>query len=651
MATQDSSQWLREVFAHSPDGLVMLSPDGTILEANPAFTRLLGQDPGTPVRGKILQDLIAPAQREQWRHDLGKLLDASWTAAECVSLQAGGRRVPLDVRLITRLRHEGRPTAILHLRDASVFYTVERALAASEDQWAQSFDAIADLMCLLDRAGHILRANRALAGRLKTDSGELAGRHYREVFGVLPPAADAGAGDLVAAAPCRIEETAFPGMEGWFSVSVYPLKNGAGALTGAVLIAKDITDARALRDSLRQNETRLRQASKMEAIGRLAGGIAHDFNNLLTSILGFSSLILRALKENDPIRRDLQEVVRAAERATSLTRQLLYFSQEQAPDTKVIQLNAVIESLASFLRRTLGERVRLTLRLQPDLWLIRADISRLEQVLINLAINARDAMSGPGELTLTTSNATLGADACQGHPGLSPGPCVALEVRDTGQGMPPEVLDHLFEPFFTTKGKGRGTGLGLTTVYGIVHQFGGHIVCDSAVNRGTTFRISLPRCLDPGEPGAQPDAGSSLPGGQETVLVVDDAPSIIGTVAQLLKGLGYQVLAAATSAQALKLGETHPGRIDLALIDVVMPDLQGTDLAALLARRRPGLRLLYMSGYTQEPDGNGLRVPPGLHYLKKPFSLQVLARSVRQALDAAPGADPGRDERAPTGGK
>ncbi len=632
MDKTDHNQWLEDVFAKTTDGIVLMALDGTILNANPAFARILGRNVES-ICGKQIQDLIPAQQRAQWTHDIEKLINASWTVAEGISLQATPPQVPLEIHLIAHVRYENQPAVVLQLRDVTIFHTVERALMMSEDQWARSFDAISDVMCLLDRSGHTLRANRSMTRLFQSTPGNLIGRHYRELFGDLTPPGGASAGDLVSAAPCEIEEITFPHTNGWFSVSTYPLHDNENVQNGAILIAKDITESRALRKSLKTNENHLRQAAKMEAIGRLASGIAHDFNNLLTSILGFSSLIFRSLKADDPHRKDLQEVIRAAERATSLTRQLLYFSQEQKLDTKTVQLNSVIENIESFLHRTIGENVRLNMRLSKELWLIRADISRLEQILINLSINARDAMPKGGQLTIETSNQSLDAGFCQSHPGLQPGRYILIEISDTGHGMPPEVLEHIFEPFFTTKKKGKGTGLGLTTIYGIVSQLGGYIACDSEVSKGTSFNIYLPQCLDACQPDEDIVPQAAMPRGHETVLVVDDEPNVVNMIDQLLNDLGYKVLAATGSSQALVIGATHPDRIDLALIDVVMPDLRGPDLGMVLAKKRPDIKVLFMSGYAGEiaRQSGGLRQNES--YLQKPFSLHTLASCVRQALD------------------
>jgi len=635
MAKIEHSPWLHDIFIRSPDGIVVQTIAGTILAANDAFATMFGVTREDSV-GKKIQELIPSDQRDRWLHDITKLIRNEWTLAEGLSLQSNGRQFPIQINMIARTEYDGQEAIVLHIRDVSLFYTVEQALVASEGQWERSFDAITDYMCLLDRSGRILRANHAMTQWSQPTCGDLIGRNYQDIFGYLQHPGTAGVCDVINDAPCMIDEVSFPRFEGWFCVSAFPLKNEQNQITGAILIVKDITESYKMRDTLQKNEAGLRQASKMEAIGRLAGGIAHDFNNMLTSILGYSSLMLRTLKENDPHRNDLQEITRAAERATALTRQLLDFSHERALETKVIQLNTIIENIENFMRRTIGEDIKLVLRLGKGLWNIQADMSRMEQIIMNLSINSRDAMPNGGQLIIETSNQVLDKSFCHIHPEIMPGHYILLEVSDTGHGMPPDVLDHIFEPFFTTKEKGKGTGLGLTTIYGIVRQFGGCIACYSEINKGTTFKIYLPRCRDIHESPADITPETTLPRGHETVLVVDDEPNIVTMISQLLNELGYQVLPANSSAQALKINEQHPGPIHLVLTDIVMPDMRGTDLVHYLTRKRPDIKTLYMSGYTNDIALQTTGLKKNALYLQKPFSLETLARQVRKILEQSP---------------
>jgi signal transduction histidine kinase len=391
---------------------------------------------------------------------------------------------------------------------------------------------------------------------------------------------------------------------------------------------RDVTDQRHL-------EEQFRQAQKMEAVGQLAGGIAHDFNNLLTAILGNTQLLLRDLPPGDSKRSDVEEIRKASERAASLTRQLLAYSRRQMLQPEVLDLNVVVAEMDRLLRRLIGENIALATVLAPDLGRVRADPNQIEQVLVNLAVNARDAMadSGGGKLTIETANADLGDEFTQAHLGSKAGPYAMLAVTDTGTGMDATVRAHLFEPFFTTKEVGKGTGLGLATVYGIVKQSDGYISVYSEPGHGSSFKIYLPRLGS--LPRTSPPALKSGVGrGTETVLVVEDEPSVLALSRRALEAQGYVVLAASDATTALRLVERHGGTIHLLLTDVVMPGMSGRDLADQLAARRPGTRVLYMSGYPGDAVVQHGELPVGSAFLQKPFSPDSLARKVRDVLDA-----------------
>jgi PAS domain S-box-containing protein len=391
---------------------------------------------------------------------------------------------------------------------------------------------------------------------------------------------------------------------------------------------RDVSEQRTL-------EEQFRQAQKMEAVGQLAGGIAHDFNNLLTAILGNTQLLLRDLPPGDAMRGDVEEIRKASERAASLTRQLLAYSRRQMLQPEVLDLNVVVAEMDKMLRRLIGEHITLVTVLSPDLGAVRADPNQIEQVLVNLVVNARDAMAnvGGGKLTIETANVDLDDAFAQRHLGSVPGPYSMIAVSDTGCGMDATVRAHLFEPFFTTKEVGKGTGLGLATAYGIVKQSDGYIAVHSEPGRGSTFKIYLPRIATPTGPAAAPAKGG--PGrGTETILVVEDEPAVLALSRRALEAQGYVVLAASEPAAALRLVELHGGTIHLLLTDVVMPGLSGRVLADRLTARRPGLRVLYMSGYPGDAVVQHGELPSGSAFLQKPFSPDALARKVRDVLDA-----------------
>jgi signal transduction histidine kinase len=386
--------------------------------------------------------------------------------------------------------------------------------------------------------------------------------------------------------------------------------------------------------ALQQAEAQLRQSQKMEAVGRLAGGVAHDFNNLLTVIRGYSELLLARLEAEDPMRKDLEEVKKAADRASGLTRQLLAFSRRQFIAPKVIDLNAVIANMDGMLRRLLGEDiVELCTELNSQVGSIRADSGQVEQVIMNLAVNARDAMPKGGRLTIETRNVTISNPTRQQPTVVKPGSYVLLAVRDTGHGMDEETQSHLFEPFFTTKEKGKGTGLGLSTVYGIVKQNGGSIVVESKPGQGATFKIYFP-LVEQGVPGTAGVSDVAEPEhGRETILLVEDEPAVRGLVHETLRLHGYTVLEARHGIEALMTGAKYQGPIHLLLTDVVMPQMSGPEVAEKIQVVRPGIKVLYMSGYPDHPIFEQGGISRDTSFLSKPFAPNVLAKKVRDVLD------------------
>jgi CheY-like chemotaxis protein len=373
------------------------------------------------------------------------------------------------------------------------------------------------------------------------------------------------------------------------------------------------------------------QSQKLESIGRLAGGVAHDFNNILTAILGYGEIVTRELEPDNPLVDDVEEIKLAAERAGRLTRQLLIFARRGVVEPRMLDLSELTVNLAHLLRRLIGEHVELVVNAAGKPWPIRADPGQIEQVLVNLAVNARDAMPRGGRLAIETSNVTVGdGPTSLQPPGLAPGAYLRLLVSDTGSGMSAETQAHLFEPFFTTKGQGRGAGLGLATCHGIIQQCGGAIFCSSEIDNGTTFTIYLPRYE--GRPhGLDVLEEAAVPGGHETVLVVEDDASVREIAVRALRARGYQVLEAANGVEALAVAERLGNRIDVLVTDMVMPQMGGLDLAEKLRALRPRLRALFTSGYTED-NAAQLREIGDARFLQKPFTGSALARRVREVL-------------------
>jgi PAS domain S-box-containing protein len=397
-------------------------------------------------------------------------------------------------------------------------------------------------------------------------------------------------------------------------------------------IVQDITEAKRAEEALHRSEEQLRQSQKMEAVGRLAGGVAHDFNNLLTVIGGYCALSLRQLGDADPLQKNISEIHKAADRASSLTGQLLAFSRKQVLQPRVLNLNEVVHGMEKMLRRLIGEDIELSTVFDSALGRVKADPGQIEQVIMNLAVNARDAMPRGGRLTISTTNATIDQKLHFRNRTLEIGEYVMLAISDNGTGMTDDVKKHLFEPFFTTKGLGRGTGLGLATCHGIICQSGGDIRVYSELNSGTTFKIYLPRTGAAVEAAVAPDS-QPLPNGTESVLVVEDDPSVRRLAVIILRERGYQVQEANNAFEALELIRKHL-RFDLVVSDVIMPQMSGKELSEQIKRRLPDTRVLLMSGYTDDALAHHGVLDEGLSFLEKPFSPSRFSRKVREVLDA-----------------
>lgn len=528
---------------------------------------------------------------------------------------------------------------VLVFRDQTEERAAERALRESEERYRRLFESAKDGILILDAdTGAIIDVNPFLVNLLGFSREQFLGRKLWEI-GLLK--------DLVANQDNfqQLQERQYVRYED------LPLKTADGrgievAFVSNVYLAgrrkviqcniRDITDRKRAEEEREKLQDQLLQAQKMESIGQLAGGIAHDFNNQLSVILAYAEMALKELEPDSPLYNDLREILNAGERSAALTRQLLAFARKQTVRPRIIEVNETLSGLLKMLSRLIGEDIELAFKPGREVWTVKMDPSQIDQILANLAVNARDAITGTGKLTIETENAEFDEPYCADHHGYVPGDYVMLAVSDNGCGMDEETRSRIFEPFFTTKGVGKGTGLGLPTVYGIVRQNEGFVNVYSEPGQGTTFRIYLPRYIARTEEAAAPQTRPAMKGGTETVLMVEDEASILKLGKRVLGELGYHVLTAHDSEEAVQLCQEHVGEIQLLITDVVMPKMNGRELAGRLALLKPGLKVLYMSGYTANVIAHHGVLEEGVHFLQKPFTVEELAARVREALDDGP---------------
>jgi PAS domain S-box-containing protein len=505
-------------------------------------------------------------------------------------------------------------------------WQAEAALRASEERFRALVENSSDALLLIDARGRITYLSPSSSRHLGWTAEQMVGRSMfdfihpddRNMIGARWAETLASPGQtIIALARFHHADGSWRNMEG---VGVNRLADPAVA--GIVVNIRDVTERRRL-------EEQLRQAQKMEAVGQLAGGVAHDFNNLLTAILGYCHLMLDEIPVGDPLRADLLEIQAAGDRAAALTRQLLAFSRRQMLQPQVVDINLLVTQMEKLLRRLIGEDVELVTALAPDLRPVIVDPASVEQILVNLAVNAREAMPTGGRLTIETANVELDDTYAVTHVTMKPGPYVMLAVGDNGQGMDAATRARVFEPFFTTKEQGKGSGLGLATVYGVVKQSDGYIWVYSEPEHGTVFKIYLPLMA---APVAAPRASTEA-AGWETVLLVEDEDAVRALAREVLRRQGYVVLEARHGVDALHVAERHPKEIHLLVTDVVMPHMSGRELVERLASVRPRMKSLFMSGYNDHALIHG-DVPPGVAFLQKPFTPEVFARTVRRILDA-----------------
>jgi PAS domain S-box-containing protein len=632
----------REIYENALEGMFQTTPGGRFVDANPALARILGY--------------ASVAELMSCVDDIGSQLfadpDARRRHIERVLAEGAVRHQEMELR-----RKDGSPVWVLvnqwvapapdgepSLLEGFIVDITERKRAEAElqqneqkyrslyQQFRGILDAIPDAMCLISNDLRIIWANEVAAANMGMTLPQFMGKHcYESRHGQSEPCEGCIVLQSFASGVPVAGEGTTPDGRAW-ELHALPVLGDDGSVTGVIEAARDITERKQVEEERIKLQAQLAQAQKMESVGRLAGGVAHDFNNMLTVILGQTELALDRMGPGQPLFAELQDIRRAAERSAGLTRQLLAFARKQTVAPKVLDLNEVVEGVLKMLRRLIGEDIDLAWLPGGGLWPVQIDPSQIDQSLANLCVNARDAIGDTGKVTIETDNVAIDEEYCTAHAGFIPGEFVMLAVSDDGCGMDADTLSRLFEPFFTTKEQGKGTGLGLATVYGIVKQNHGFINVYSEPGCGSTFRIYLPRYRAEADAVPKTEAPRPQPRGHGTILVVEDEPAILNVVKMMLERQGYAVLAGSSPDDAIRLGAAYGGEIRLLLTDVVMPGMNGRELASRLRAFHPGLEPLFMSGYTANVIAHHGVLDEGVHFIAKPFSSSDLVAKVEEVL-------------------
>jgi PAS domain S-box-containing protein len=630
-----SEERFRSLIHAAEEGIVATDRDGVVILMNRAAEKIFGYSPDRaetlPFASLFLLE-SQPALRDQ----LTRFIAGGEWGTIGKTFQAEGRRkngetFPLEVSLSVSGEKGARILTGI-IRDITQRNQLLAQIADAEQEWEETFNTINDAITIHDQNFTIVRANRAAAEMLGQPLDALLGQKcFRSYHGQGTPPIHCPSCDTLKTGIGSTTEVFEPFLDKHIEVKALPRFDEHNNLTGLVHVVRDITARKKAEEKQQKLQEQLNQAQKMESIGRLAGGIAHDFNNILSVIIGYCELVQRDLPADSALVRDISVIKEAGAKAAGLTSQLLAFSRKQVLNMQPVDLNRVVEELGRMLRRVIGEDIILELHLSSRIVPVIADSGQIEQVLVNLAVNARDAMPAGGHFILETQMVNIDQEYIDHHADAHLGPHVLLAVTDTGSGIPAAVRGHIFEPFFTTKEIGKGTGLGLATVYGIVKQHGGQIYVYSEPGKGTTFKIYLPAALNAKiEPEAVAD--ESLPPGTETILIAEDDVNIRSMFRACLEPMGYTVLQAADGLEAVEVGRTYAGRIHLLLTDVIMPNMNGQQLANVLRETRPDMAVLFMSGYTHDVIAHHGVLEPGVNFIQKPITLSLLAHKLREIL-------------------
>ncbi|HYW12438.1 MAG TPA: PAS domain S-box protein [Longimicrobium sp.] len=629
----------RAVFEEAPIGMALVDMDGTMVRTNRAFQQLLGCTEAE-LAGTIFSHVSHPDDLATDWELFGDLVAGDISHYQVLKRymrQDGG--VAWGMLSVALIRGtDGAPRfAIKMVENVTERREAEETLRMRDHEFRSLLEHGRDVISIVEPDGDLRFTSPAVERVLGYGRTELAGTYLGELVHAddVPAMLEMFERAIAAQGRPRLEELRVRHRDGSWRIleTVATSLIDDPAVRGIVVNSRDVTERREAEEALRRSEQQLLQVQKMEAVGRLAGGVAHDFNNLLTAIRGNAELLLADIPPDSPSREDVEEIRRAADRAAALTRQLLAFSRRQVLQPRLLDLNQSVAEMQRMLRRLLGEDVELATRLDPDLRRVRADPAQVEQVILNLVVNGRDAMPEGGVVMVCTSNMELGEEMRRKFAYVVPGQYVLLEVGDTGTGMDPATLEMAFEPFFTTKPTGKGTGLGLSMVYGIVKQSGGYVWIDSEPGRGTRVRVYLPVARGDVDEEEAVAVLPVRPRGRGTVLLVEDEQTVRRIAERVLSRGGYDVLTAGEGAEAMALSRQHSGVIQVLVTDLVMPRMNGSDLARRLMAERPGIRVLFISGYDRDAARTAGPLEPGTDFIEKPFSPEVLLERVGRLLE------------------
>ncbi|MDZ7832400.1 MAG: PAS domain S-box protein [Desulfobacterales bacterium] len=639
-ALQQSESYYRAIFETSGTAMFIIEEDTTISHVNTNFETLSGYS-RQEVEGKKSWTEFIHADDVGWMKQYHYLRRGNPDPAphqyefRFITRHGEKRNIFLAVDMIA-----GTNRSIASCIDITERKQAEKAVAASEEKYRTILDSIEDGYFEVDTAGNFTFFNDSACRILGYSSAELMGMNFRELTDKNNTEKVFQAFNQVFTTGASIKTFDWAlirkdGEKCYVDTSVSLMRDANGKAIGFRGVARDVTDRKKAEAEKEKLQAQLNQAQKMESVGRLAGGVAHDFNNKLTIINGYAEMAIDMMDPSDPLRKTIQEIYTAGKKSADIVRQLMAFARQQTINPVQLDLNETISGMLKMLQRLIGENIDLVWHPGNNLWPVKLDPSQVDQTMANLAVNARDAIADVGKIKIETNNVEVDDDYCNLYPYFVPGQYVMLSVSDDGSGMDKETLANLFEPFFTTKEIGKGTGLGMAMIYGIVKQHNGFINVDSEPGKGTTVKIYLPR-LETEESALEPAKESTptrqLPTGTETILIVEDEIPVLQMSRQILERLGYTVQTAGNPSAALQLFEAYNGTIHLLITDVIMPEMNGRDLASRMAMSRPGLKILYMSGYTADVIAHKGVIDEGVKFIQKPFSMQELAVKVRDAI-------------------